>query len=258
MEQAVSKMKGLTVQIEEARNRITEREKELARAEESRKVLEESLMEAEEELKKKEFQEILETVENELVPLYQKERESENQINSFMNKLFERTARTVDKVNLMYKDFDEIKKEIKNAENQIIQSARKDGFAVRESIELKKVQATQDLKVIKQIKGAPALVKQVNTARNIPEGEYEMMFEEDFGNLPIYAQNIYRAIKTSGKSIRAKIDDLIRLSKIPEPRVILARDMVAKFLDRLKKNKLIEYSLSGDTYIIEAIGEAEF
>lgn len=241
----------LKTQVEDSQKQVKIKERELTRLEGDLKNLGKALKEAE-------FQEILKRIENELVPLYQKERESENQINSFINKLFERTARTVDKVNLMYKDFDEIKKEIKNAESQIIQSARKDGFAVRESIELKKVQATQDLKVIKQIKGASAIVKQVNIARNIPEGEYEMMFEEDFGNLPIYAQNIYRAIKMSGKSLRAKIDDLIRLSKIPEPRIILARDMVTKFLDRLKKNKLIEYSLSGDTYIIEARGEAEF
>lgn len=240
MENTTSKIKDLKTQIEETKEQIKIKEEELNRTEEA--------------LKEAEFQKILKKIENRLVPLYQKEKESKNQINSFMNKLFNRTARAVEKTNLMYKGLSELEKEIKNIESQIIQKSQENGFSVRDAIELKRVQIAQDFKDIKQIKGSSALVKQVNIARGIPAGVYQGLLEEDFGRLPIYAQNIYDAVKKAGApSMRAQVDDLIRISKIPEPRIILAREMVVKFLDKLKENNLIEYSLSGDTYIITKV-----
>lgn len=244
MEQTTNKINDLMGQIETSRKQIENKEAELTQAEEA-------LKKAEEALKEAEFQDILKIVEDKLVPLFQKERENENQISSSMNDLFKRTAQAVKKINLMYKDLSKLKKVIKNTENQIIQNGQQNGFAVREAMELKKVQAVQDLKVIKQIKGASSLVKQVNMTMGEPGGVYQGLLEGDFGRLPVYAQNIYDAIKKAGvKSLRAQIDDLIRISRLPEPRIILAREMVIKFLDKLKENKVIKYSLSGDTYII--------
>jgi len=247
MEDTTNKISDLMTQIETATKQIKTKEEELTQAAEA-------LKEAEEALKEAEFLEILKKVENKLVSFYQKERENENLISSSMNDLFKRTAQVVKKINLMYKDLSKLKKEIKNTESQIIQNGQQNGFAVREAIELKKVQAVQDLKVIKQIKGASSLVKQVNMTMGEPGGVYHGLLEEDFGRLPVYAQNIYDAIKKAGaRSMRARADDLIRISKIPEPRVILARELVVKFLDKLHENNLIEYSLSGDTYTISKV-----
>ncbi|MCK4244076.1 MAG: hypothetical protein KAX20_00455 [Candidatus Omnitrophica bacterium] len=237
MENTTNQIKDLKTQIEEAKEQIKLREEELTRTEEA--------------LKEAEFLEILKKIEDKLIPLYQKEMEEENQISSTMNKLFKRTVRAVEKTNMMYKDLSVLKKEIKNAESQITQNAQHDGSAVRDAIELKRAQVAQDFKVVKQIKGASYLVKHVNMAISSPAGVYQGLFEEDFGRLPSYAQNIYDAVKKAcPKSFRARMDDLIRISRIPEPRIIIAREMVVKFLDKLKENNLIEYSFSGDTFTV--------
>ena len=244
MEDTTSRINDLKAQIETTRKKIMTKEEELAQEEEALKKEKEALKEAG-------FQETLETIENKLVPLFQKERECENQICSFMNKLFKRTARDVKKINLMFKDLRGFKKEIKNVENQIAQNAQQDGSAVREALELKRIQFDQDFEVIKQVKGASFLVKQVNTAMGNPEDAYEGLLKEEFSHLPVYALNIYDSAKRAGvKSLRARVDDLIRISRLPETKIVLARDMVVKFLDKLKENNLIEYSLSGDTYTI--------
>ena len=240
MENTTNQIKDLKTQIDEAKKQIKDREDELTLAEEA--------------LKEAEFHEILRKIENKLVPLYQKEKENENQIISSMNNLFKKTALAVKKTNLMYKDLNKLKKEIKNIESQIIQNGQENGFSVRDAIELKRVQVSQGFKLIKQIKGASSLVKQVNIAKGIPAGVYQGLLEDDFGRLPVYAQNIYDAVKRAGApSMRARVDDLIRISKIPEPRIILARQLVVKFLDKLHKNNLIEYSLSEDTYTISKV-----
>ena len=251
MEQITNETKGLPVHIEEARKLIKGREEELARAEHAVKEAEHAVKEAEEVLEKKEFQELLEIVEDKLVPLLQREKENENQINSSMNKLFKKASRDVKKINRMFKDLSELKKEIKNAEYQIAQNGQQDGSGVREAIELKRVKLDQDFEIINQIKGASFLVKQVNIANGVPIGEYQGLLKEEYSHLPVYAQNIYGAVKQAGgRFLQAKIDDLIRLSRLPEPRIVLAREMVLKFLDKLKENKLIVYSLEGDLYKI--------
>ncbi len=254
MEQPTNETKNFNAQIEEARNQIKAKGEELVRAEKAMKDVEEALIEAEKNLKEKEFQELLKTAENKLVPLFQKEREIENQINSSMNKLFSKASRDVKKINRMFKDLSEVKKEIKNAESQIAQNAQQDGSGLREAIELKRVQFNQDSEVIEQIKGAPFLVKQVNIATGVPASTYEGLLKEEFSHLPVYALNIYDSVKRAGaKSLRAKVDDLIRISRLPEARIVLARDMVTKFLDKLRENKLIEYSSEGDAYTIRDI-----
>jgi len=237
MENVKNQINDLKTRIEEARKQVISKEEELALAEES--------------LKKEEYQEILKKIENRLGPLYQKESDCENQINSSMNRLFNRTARAVEKINLMFKDLSELKKEIKNKENEIVQNGQQNRFPVRDALELKRVQIAQDSEVIKQIKGASSLVKQVNIVKGVSASVCEGLLEEDFGRLPVFAQNIYDAVKKTGsRSLRVPVDDLIRISKIPEPRIIIARDMVSKFLDNLKENNLIEYSLSGGAYVI--------
>lgn len=254
MEQRTNETKGLATQIEEARKQIKAKEEELAEAEKATKEIEEALIEAEKILKEREFHELLKTVEGKLVPLLQKERESENLINSSMNKLFKRAARDVKKINLMLKDLSELKKKIKNEESQIAQNVQQDGSGVKAAIELKRVQFDQDFEVIEKVKGASFLVKQVNIATGVPTGTYSGLLKEEFSHLPVYALNIYDSVKRAGvKSLQAKIDDLIRISRLPEPRIILARDMVVKFLDKLKENSLIEYSLRGDSYTIRDV-----
>jgi hypothetical protein len=244
MENITDQIKDLETQLDEVRQQIKTKGEELSQAEGT-------LKEKEEALKNAEFQEILETVEDKLVPLYQKEKESINQISSSMNKLFKRTARAVEKINLMLKDLSELKKEIKNAENKIAQNAQQDGSGVREAIELNRVKVDQDFEGINQVNGASFLVKQVNMAMGNSGGAYEALLKDDFSYLPDYALNIYDSVKGAGaKSLRTKMEDLIRISKIPEPRIILAREMVLKFLDKLKENNLIEYSLEGDAYLI--------
>ena len=244
MEQAINKTKDLRTQIDEIRKQIKTKGEELGQAEET-------LKETEKALKDAEFQETLKTVEDKLVPLYQKEKESINQISSSMNRLFKRTALAVEKINLMLKDLSELKKEIKNAENKIAQNAQHDGSGVRKVIELNRVKVDQDSEVIKQIKGASFLVKQVNMTMDNSGGKYETLLRDDFSYLPDYALNIYDSVKRAGeKSLRTKMENLIRISRIPEPRIVLAREMVLKFLDKLKENKLIEYRLEGDAYII--------
>lgn len=251
MEQTTNETKDFNAQIEEARNQIKAKEKEFARAGQTMKEAEEAVKEAEEVLEKKEFQELLEKVEDKLVPLLQREKENDNQINSSMNKLFKKASRDVKKINMMFKDLSELKKKIKNAENQIAQNVQQNGSFVREAIELKRVKLDQDFEIINQIKGASFLVKQVNIANGVPIGEYQGLLKEEYSHLPVYAQNIYGAVKhAGGRFLQAKIDDLIRISKLPEPRIVLAREMVLKFLDKLKENKLIVYSSEGDLYKI--------
>lgn len=254
MEQITNETKDLTAQIEEARNQIKAKEEELARAEKAMKDVEEDLIEAEKNLKEREFKELLKIIKDKLVPFFQREREIENQINSSMNKLFSKASRDVKKINRMFKDLGEVKKEIKNAESQIIQNGQENGHDVREAIELKRVQFDQDSEVIEQVKGAPFLVKQVNIANGVPASTYEGLLKEEFSHLPVYALNIYDSVKRAGaKFLRAKVEDLIRISRLPEPRIVLARDMVIKFLDKLRENKLIEYNLEGDAYTIRDI-----
>ncbi|MDI6729813.1 MAG: hypothetical protein QMD44_12950 [Thermodesulfovibrionales bacterium] len=80
----------------------------------------------------------------------------------------------------------------------------------------------------------------------------EELLDEDFGYLPSYAQNIYDEVKRAGsKAVRAREDELIRLAGIPEPRIIKAREVLKKHLDKLEDNNLIQYEKEGDIYILK-------
>jgi len=69
--------------------------------------------------------------------------------------------------------------------------------------------------------------------------------------LSSYAQNILKELKGHvGGLLKVTEPDLIRLSKVPEIRIIRARDELEKCLNELKEYNLIMYKKQGDRYII--------
>ncbi|MCK4419117.1 hypothetical protein KAV79_04870, partial [Candidatus Aerophobetes bacterium] len=64
-------------------------------------------------------------------------------------------------------------------------------------------------------------------------------------------QNIYDEIRLSrGGPVNARIDEWIRVARIPEPRIIKAREELKKNLEILRKKGLIEYEEEADALTV--------
>jgi len=77
------------------------------------------------------------------------------------------------------------------------------------------------------------------------------LFGRRIYRLPIYAQNIYDEVRRArGKPLKVNDAGLIRVAKIPEPRIIKARDELKKNLEVLRKKELVTCEKEADTYTI--------
>jgi hypothetical protein len=236
-------------QIEAKKKEIDQKEKDLQTQLEMGR---QSLAEMEAELKEAQWQEKLERVEKQLVQLYREERKKENEINQAINKVFNKAARDVKKINFIFKDLNELKKNISSIENQLIRSDDTHDLKIKEAIEFKKAEITREIEVTEEVKGGVSLVREVNVALGIQEESDQELFGRIVNRLPVYAQNIYdEVIRAGGKPVKAKEDELIRVAKIPEPRIIKARDELKKNLKVLVEKDLITYEAEGKTLILK-------
>ena len=201
-------------------------------------------------LKEARWQEKLERVDKELVHFYQEERKKEDEINQAINKVFSKTSKIVERINLMFKDLEELKKKISSSETGLIQKSNQDP-QIRNAVEFKKAEVIREVPITEQLKGAFTLMRAVNIEMGIQGESDEDMWGDGFDRFPIYAQNIYDEVKRAGgKPVKAKCDELIRAARIPEPRIIKARDELRKNLEVLTKKEAIVYEEEGDTFVI--------
>jgi len=157
----------------------------------------------------------------------------------------------VEKMNLKFKDLKELKKKISNLEKELIQESGDDNSRMRQAVEFKRAEVIREIEITPQIRGGSSLVKAVNIAMG---GEEELegdWFGSGFNGLPMYAQNIYDEIRLSrGRPVNARIDEWIRVARIPEPRIIKAREELKKNLEILRKKGLIEYEETADALTV--------
>lgn len=202
-------------------------------------------------LKEVRWQEKLERANKELGPFYREERKKENEINQSINKVFKGAAKDVEKINLMFKDLRELKKKIFGIETQLIRSDDDRNVKIKEAVEFKKAEVAREIEVTEEIKGGISLVREVNIALGIQDESDEEMFGRVVNRLPIYAQHIFDEVKRGrGKVIKVKKDELIRAARIPEPRIIKAREELRKSLDVLVGKDLITYEEEGETLVL--------
>lgn len=247
MTKVSQRVESLKASLEEKRKEIQDAEMALqAEAEKKKKEMEE----VETTLKEAQWQEKLERADKELAHFYREERKKEDEINRAINKVFNEAAKDVEKINLTFKDLKELKKKISGIERNLIKEGNQDP-QIRDAIEFKKAEIIREVGVTEQLKGGSPLVREVNIALGIQEESEEDLLGRGFSRLSIYAQNIYDEVKrASGKPVRARVDELIRVARIPEPRIIKARGELKKNLDLLAKKELITYEEEGDTFII--------
>lgn len=241
-------IEDLTAQIEAKKQEIEAKERDLqAQLEKEGQTLQD--MEA--ALKEARWQEKLEKVDKELGPFYREQRKKEDEISQAINKVFNEAAKDVEKVNLMFKDLQELKKKISGVETQLIRSDDNHDVKVKETIEFKKAEIAREIEVAEEVKGGISLVREVNIALGIQDESDEELFGRVVNRLPIYAQNIYDEVRrAAGKPVRARCAELIRAARIPDPRIIRAREELKKSLEVLTKKELVAYEEQGDTFII--------
>ena len=207
----------------------------------------------EEALKEAQWQEKLERVEKELVPLYRDEREQENKINRDVNALFKRTYKSVEKLNRSFKELEESRGKRTDIEKGLTRGSQ--GRQMRDAIEFKKAEVIRQVAVTDQQEGGASLIRTVNTELGIRESEE---LGRGVIRLPIYARNIYEEVRRAGgRPLRVKWDELIRVAAIPEPRIIKAREELEKNLEVLRERGRILYEEEGDTLILRENNKEE-
>ena len=248
MAEILEKIRSLTANIEEKKEEIKNTENSLEAQIEMKKKERENM---EQDLKEAHWQEKLERADKELTPFCREERHKEDKINRIINKAFDNASKIVERINPMFKELEELRKKISDIENQLIQSSGNSDLQIRDAIEFKKAEIIREVEVTEQLKGASSLVRQVNAAMGLQDGSDEDLFGTGFNRLPIYAQNIYDEVKRAGgKPVRAKRDEFIRVARIPDPRIIKAREELNKNLEVLVEKDLITYEQEGETVIL--------
>lgn len=244
--QAIENLKS---RLDEKRAEIDATERTLQDQIEQKQKEKEQLEEA---LRDQAWQEKLESVDKALVALYREQRKKEDEINRAINKVFNLAAKVVEKINLMFKDIEELKKKTAVIERRLIQPAE-DGdrdTEMRDAMEFRRAEVAREVEVIEEVKGGLSLVREVNAALGEGEPEHELL-RRIAERLPLYAQNIYDEVRRSGgRPVRVREDELIRVARIPEPRIIQARTELRKNLDVLLRKELVTWEEEGDTLVL--------
>lgn len=248
MSKTLEKAESLKTKIEEKSRELEATESDLETKIGTKK---KEIEEMEKALQETQWEERLKKVEKELVPFYGKKRDKEDEINREINKLFNNASKNVEKINLVFKDLKELKKKISNLEKELIRKSGDDNSQMRQAVEFKKAEVIRKIEVTQQIRGGSSLVRAVNIATGREEELEGDLFGSGFNELSIYAQNIYDEIRLSrGRPVNARVDEWIRVARIPEPRIIKARAELKKNLEILKKKGLIEYEEDDDTLTV--------
>ena len=201
-----------------------------------------------ESLKEAQWEEKLERVEKELVEFYREERKKEDKINRDVNALFNRTCKSVEKINQIFKDLEELREKIADIQRELMRGSR--DREMRDAIEFMKAEVVREIPVSEQLESGHSLMRTVNIEIGIRENIDDLM-GEGFVRVPIYARNILEEVKRAGgRPVRATWDELIRLAEIPEPRIIKAREELSKNLEVLSQKGIITYDQEGDTLVI--------
>ena len=234
--------------LEEKRKEIQDAESALqAQVEEKKK----EMQEVQAALNETRWQEKLEIAEKELAHFYREQREKEDLIGRAINKVFNEAAEDVERINLVSKELKQLKKKISGIESQLIQSDDYRDVKIKDAMEFKKAEIAREIEVAEEVKGGIPLVREVNVALGVGDESEDELFGRRINRLPIYAQNIYDEVKRSrGKPLKVNDAELIRVAKIPEPRIIKARDELKKNLEVLTKKELVACEEEGDTYTI--------
>jgi len=234
--------------LEEKRKEIQDAESALqAQVEEKKKEMEE----VQAALNETRWQEKLEIAEKELAHFYREQREKEDLIGRAINKVFNEAAEEVERINLVSKELKELKKKTAGIESQLIQSDGNHDVKIKDVMEFKKAEIAREIEVAEEVKGAISVVREVNLSLGLGDESEDELFGRRIYRLPIYAQNIYDEVKRArGKPLKVNDAELIRVAKIPEPRIIRARDELKKNLGVLTKKELVTCEQKGDTYNI--------
>lgn len=244
MSKVLEKVESLEAKAEEKKRELETAERNLEVQIEARK---KELEEAKKALEEARWEERLKRVEKEIGPFYREEKDKEDEINRQINKVFNNASRAVKKINLAFKGLKDLEKKISSLGKKLIQSSEDDESRMREAIEFKKAEVTRELEIAELVKGGSSLVRAVNIAMGIQGEREEDLFGSGFNGLPLYAQNIYNEIKMSrGRPVRARVNEWIRVARIPDPRIIKAREELKKNLEILSKKNLVEYEEEGD------------
>ncbi|MDA2929112.1 hypothetical protein MYX84_04040 [Acidobacteria bacterium AH-259-O06] len=207
----------------------------------------------EQALKEAQWQEKLERVEKQLVQLYREERKQEDKINGDVNALFHKTAKIVEKMNRGFKDLEELRGKRSDIERGLIKGSQ--DRQMRDAIEFKKAEVIREVGVTEQLEGGTSLIRTVNVELGIQESEE---LGKAVIRLPIYARNIYEEVRRAGgRPLRTRWDELIRVARIPEPRIIRAREELNKNLEVLREKGRIVYEEEGDSLIIREMIKEE-
>jgi len=244
----------LMASLEEKRKEIQDAESTLQAQVGKKK---EEMQEVQAALNETRWQEKLEIADKELAHFYREARETEDLIGRAINKVFNEAAKEVERINLVSKELKELKKKMAGIESQLIQSDDDHDVKIKDAMEFKKAEIAREIEVAEEMKGAISVVREVNLSLGLGDESEEELFGRVIHRLPIYAQNIYDEVKRArGKPLKVNDAGLIRVAKIPEPRIIRARDELKKNLEVLTKKELVTCEEEGDTYtIMEKIRE---
>ena len=246
----VGNMEDLRAQIEAKKNEIEAKEKDLqAQLEKER----EALGEREAALKEAQWQEKIEAAEKEIGQLCRQKRRKEKDINQALNKLFQETSKGVEKINTMFGELEESKKEISIGEDSLIRKGGEDGLLAKDALEFKKAEIDREIRVPQQAEGALSLIKEVNRTKGLKGELSDMLVGRKADTLPSYARNIYSELmENRSRVIKQKEDALVKLAGIPEPRIIKAREELQRCLDELEDDNLIVVEKDGVEFTIRA------
>ena len=234
--------------LEEKRKEIQDAESALQTQVEEKK---KEMQEVQAALNETRWQEKLEIAEKELAHFYREQREKEDLIGRAINKVFNEAAEEVERINLVSKELKELKKKTAGIESQLIQSDGDHDVKIKDVMEFKKAEIAREIEVAEEVKGAISVVREVNLSLGLGDESEDELFGRRINRLPIYAQNIYDEVKRSrGKPLKVRDAELIRVAKIPEPRIIRARDELKKNLEVLTKKNFVTSEQQGDTFII--------
>lgn len=251
------RIESLTASLEEKKREIQEAEAALrAQVEKKRREMEE----AEVALKEAQWQENLERIDRELTDLYREERKKEDEISRAINNAFAEAAKAVENINLVFKGLKDLKEKISGIESRVIRSDEgRDANIVKKAMELKRAEIVREMEVAEEVKGGLSLVREVSAALGLQAESDGELFGRVVHRLPVYAQNICNELKRStGKPVKLNRDELIRVARIPEPRIIKAREELEKSLDVLVREGRLVFEREGETLILRMSGERSF
>lgn len=207
--------------------------------------------EAEEQLDEALWEEMLETVEKELKPLYLRERQKEAEIVTRANRLVATARKAADKIKSIKEGVADVRGEIRSLEDRLIQADSDGGAKLKDALAAKKAEAASECEVPDHSDGAYALLRHLNVMAG--EGDaVSQLFARSFGHVPEAVKRIYQAVTGSGGRLKTREDQLLMLSGVKEPRIIAARDKLARHLEDMQNQGLIRYEKEGDYYSVTA------